>query len=130
MKLRRATPEEAAARDAAVREATKRATEVPLGVLERTVRAAELAGEAVERGNRNSLSDAGVAALAARACAEGAYYNVLINLAGLDDAEWAAAARERAGKALEAVRRMADALADRVRRDLESQAGVPESSRQ
>jgi glutamate formiminotransferase/formiminotetrahydrofolate cyclodeaminase len=129
MKLRKGTPEEAAARDAAVREATKRATEIPLGVLERTVRAAELAGEVVERGNRNSLSDAGVAALAARACAEGAYYNVLINLAGLDDPEWSAAARDRAARALEKVRNVADGLAERVRADLESQAGAPQGSR-
>jgi formiminotetrahydrofolate cyclodeaminase len=31
------------------------------------------------KGNRNSLSDAGVAGLTAAACAEGALYNVLIN---------------------------------------------------
>jgi glutamate formiminotransferase/formiminotetrahydrofolate cyclodeaminase len=129
MKMKRATPEEAAARDAAILDATRKATEIPLGVLERTVRAAELAGEVVERGNRNSLSDAGVAALAARACAEGAYYNVLINLAGLDDAEWCAGVRDRASAALEEVGKIADGLAARVRRDLESQAGTPEGSR-
>lgn len=122
MKLKKTTPEDAAVRDAAIRDATKLATEVPLGVLERTVRAAELAREVVEHGNRNSLSDAGVAALAARACAEGAYYNVLINLAGLDDAEWASAARERAGRALEKARTVADELAGRVRGELEARA--------
>jgi glutamate formiminotransferase/formiminotetrahydrofolate cyclodeaminase len=129
MKMKKGTSEEAAARDAAVLEATKKATEVPLGVLERTVRAVELAGEVVERGNRNSLSDAGVAALAARGCAEGAYYNVLINLAGLEDAEWAAGVRERASAALETVRRTADELAEKVRSELEAQAGAPEGSR-
>ena len=128
MKLKKSTPEEAAARDAAMLEATKKATEIPLGVLERTVRAVELAGEVVEHGNRNSLSDAGVAALAARACAEGAYYNVLINLAGLEDAEWSAGARERASVALERVRTVADGLTERVRRELEAQAGAPQGS--
>jgi len=128
MKMKRKTPEEAAAREEAMREATKHATEIPLGVLERTVRALELADRVVSEGNRNSLSDAGVAVLAARACAEGAYYNVLINLAGLDDAEWSAKARERAAVALEKVESLADRLAARVRQDLESQLGAEESS--
>jgi glutamate formiminotransferase/formiminotetrahydrofolate cyclodeaminase len=128
MKAKAGTPEESAAKEALVREATKRATEVPLGVLERSVRAVRLAGEVVARGNHNSLSDAGVAVLAARACAEGAYYNVLINLAALDDAEWAAAVRARAAAALEAMRREADALTARVRTELESGAAAPQAS--
>ncbi|MBN2345373.1 MAG: cyclodeaminase/cyclohydrolase family protein, partial [Candidatus Aminicenantes bacterium] len=41
--------------------------------------AAELALAVAVKGNRNSLSDAGVAGLAAAVCAEGALYNVLIN---------------------------------------------------
>ncbi|MGQ0722953.1 MAG: cyclodeaminase/cyclohydrolase family protein [Candidatus Eiseniibacteriota bacterium] len=126
MKAKAGTPEEKAARERLVREATKHATEVPLGVLERAVQAVRLAGEVVARGNRNSLSDAGVAVLAARACAEGAYYNVLINLAALDDADWAAAVRARAAAALEAVRTSADALTERVRAELESGAATPE----
>ncbi len=39
----------------------------------------DLAERAVKKGNRNSLSDAGAVALAARAAAEGAWYNVRIN---------------------------------------------------
>jgi glutamate formiminotransferase/formiminotetrahydrofolate cyclodeaminase len=128
MKMKKKTPEEAAARDAAMLEATKAATEVPLGVLERTVRAAELAACVVADGNRNSLSDAGVAALAARACAEGAYYNVLINLKDLPDAEWAAATRRRADAALAETGRIAGKLAERVRRELEAAAGAAETS--
>jgi glutamate formiminotransferase/formiminotetrahydrofolate cyclodeaminase len=126
MKAKAGTPEASAAKQAAVREATKRATEVPLGVLERAVQAVRLAGEVVARGNRNSLSDAGVAVLAARACAEGAYYNVLINLAALDDPEWASSARARAATALETVRREADALSERVRAELEAGAPAPQ----
>jgi len=56
---------------------------VPLGVLERVPAALALAGEVAEHGNTNSLSDAGVAALTLMTGAEGAYYNVLINLATL-----------------------------------------------
>lgn len=84
-KMPKATPEEKAARDEAVQEATKNATLVPFSVLEKTVRAAELAKRIAEIGNQNSLSDAGVAGLTARTAAIGAYYNVLINLQSITD---------------------------------------------
>jgi glutamate formiminotransferase/formiminotetrahydrofolate cyclodeaminase len=128
LKAKAASPEEAAAKARAVRETTQAATEVPLGILERAVVAVRLAGEVVARGNRNSLSDAGVAALAARACAESAFYNVLINLPGVDDPEWVASTRARAAAALQTVRSQAEVLTDRVRTELESRAGTPEAT--
>lgn len=85
MRLPKKSDEEKAARDDAIQVATINATLVPLGVLQRTREAAELARRVVERGNRNSISDAGVAALAARTAAEGAYLNVRINLPGIED---------------------------------------------
>ena len=81
--LPKGTPDEAAARDRAIAAATLRATLVPLSVLESVPAALALAAEVAEHGNANSLSDAGVAALTLMAGAEGAYYNVLINLAAL-----------------------------------------------
>ncbi len=81
--LPKATPAETAARDAAIAAATLRATLVPLSVLEHVPPALALAGEVATGGNANSLSDAGVAGLTLMAGAEGAYYNVLINLAAL-----------------------------------------------
>jgi glutamate formiminotransferase/formiminotetrahydrofolate cyclodeaminase len=39
----------------------------------------------VEKGNPNSLSDAGVGALALRSCIRGAFLNVKINAAGFED---------------------------------------------
>ncbi len=76
---------EKAARQAAIEEATRGATLVPLAVLRRCLPAAQLARKAVQLGNKNSISDAGVAALAVRTAAEGAYFNVCINLGGLGD---------------------------------------------
>ena len=70
-------------RNLAIAEATRGATRVPFSVLEKIPALLDLAAEIGRIGNRNSLSDAGVAVLAAMAGAEGAYYNVLINLAGL-----------------------------------------------
>lgn len=77
--LPKKTDEEKQARQAAIDEATKGATLVPFSVLEKSRLAAELALIVAQKGNRNSLSDAGVAGLTAAACAEGALYNVLIN---------------------------------------------------
>ncbi|HER43949.1 MAG TPA: glutamate formimidoyltransferase [Candidatus Eisenbacteria bacterium] len=88
MRLPKKTDGEKAERAAAIEEATKEATRVPLEVLRRALAAAELARVAVEKGNRNSISDAGVAALAARTAAEGAYLNVRINLSGIEDASF------------------------------------------
>jgi glutamate formiminotransferase len=79
------TPEQKQARDLAIAEATRGATRVPLSVLEKVPELLKLASEIGEIGNAASLSDAGVAILTALAGAEGAYYNVLINLEGLKD---------------------------------------------
>jgi glutamate formiminotransferase/formiminotetrahydrofolate cyclodeaminase len=88
MRMPKKTDEDQAARAAAIEEATKEATLVPLEVLRRSLEAAKLARTVVEKGNRNSISDAGVAALTARTAAEGAYLNVRINLPGIEDASF------------------------------------------
>ena len=104
-RLPKGTPEQQAERGAAVEAATKEATLVPYGVLEKCVELLRLAAAAAELGNHNSVSDAGVAALAAKAAADGAYYNVRINLPGLKDEAFkerlrtsAAALRAEAGR--------------------------------
>ena len=85
MRLPKKTDEDKAARLAAIEQATKEATLIPLTVLRRSLEASELARRVVGKGNKNSISDAGVAALSARTCAEGAYLNVRINLPGIED---------------------------------------------
>jgi glutamate formiminotransferase/formiminotetrahydrofolate cyclodeaminase len=85
MRMPKKSEEDKAARLAAIEEATKEATLIPLGVLRRSREAAQLARVVAEIGNKNSVSDAGVAALNARAAAEGAYLNVKINLPGIED---------------------------------------------
>lgn len=77
--LPKKTDEEKKIRQDVVDQATKGATLIPFAVLEKSRTAAELALIVAMKGNRNSLSDAGVAGLTAAVCAEGALYNVLIN---------------------------------------------------
>ena len=95
-RLPKTTPEQAAEKDRAVEEANKEATLVPLGVLEMAVETVRLARTAAAKGNRNSVSDAGVAGLAGQAAGEGAYDNVLINLQGIRDAKFSDRVRRRA----------------------------------
>lgn len=102
MKLPKKTPDEKAARQSAMQEATKQAIRVPLDVLEHSTEAARLATQIARLGNVNSLSDAGVAGLCAELCARGAHYNVLINVSGITDAEFKADALDRANAALKA----------------------------
>jgi glutamate formiminotransferase/formiminotetrahydrofolate cyclodeaminase len=78
-------PKDDPSRDAALADATAAAAEVPLGVLERCAEVIELCREVARIGLQASLSDAGVGAQMARAAAAGAYQNVCINLAGLND---------------------------------------------
>ncbi len=114
MRLPKGTPEQQAERARAIEAANTAAAEVPLQTARLCLEAITLAATAAERGNRNSASDAGVAALAARAGVEGAALNVRINLGGIADADFRARASE-AVAALEAdARRRCDAVLARV----------------
>ena len=88
--LPKKTDEEKAARQAAVQEATRYATEVPFKTLRLCYECMSVAKAMAEIGNPNSVTDAGVGALAARAGVMGAFLNVKINAAGLDDKAFAA----------------------------------------
>ena len=79
------TAEEKAARAAAMEVATLYATEVPLRTMKAAYKAFEVVRAMAVEGNPNSVSDAGVGALAARSAVMGACLNVRINAAGLKD---------------------------------------------
>jgi glutamate formiminotransferase/formiminotetrahydrofolate cyclodeaminase len=116
MRLPKKTPEERAAREAAVQRATLAAAAVPQEVLEHAVAALELALAAAERGLPASVSDAGVAGACARAAAEGAALNVRINAGTITDA----AARETLLARQAMALRQAHQLADAVRAAVET----------
>ena len=79
------TPEEKAARAEAMEVATLYATQVPLRTMKAAYKAFGVVRAMAEEGNPNSVSDAGVGALAARSAVMGACLNVKINAAGLKD---------------------------------------------
>ncbi len=84
-KLPKNTDEDKAARKEAIQAATKNAIEVPFEVMKLCYESMEVMKGMAETGNPNSVSDAGVGALAAVAGVRGAYLNVQINVDGLDD---------------------------------------------
>lgn len=87
--LPKGTDEEKAARSAAIQAATLFATQVPLHTMQASFKVFELCKAMAEEGNPNSVSDAGVGVLAARAAVLGAGLNVKINASGLKDRETA-----------------------------------------
>jgi glutamate formiminotransferase/formiminotetrahydrofolate cyclodeaminase len=84
------TEAEQAAKNQAVQDATKRAIEVPFRIMQSAHAAMAVAKEMAEMGNPNSVSDAGVGALAARSAVMGAFLNVKINSPGVEDKKWMA----------------------------------------
>ncbi|MFH1119465.1 MAG: glutamate formimidoyltransferase [Bacteroidota bacterium] len=76
---------EKAARTTAIQDATKYAIEIPFRVMKKSFDALEILKAMAETGNPNSVSDAGVGALAVRSAVMGAFLNVKINASGLND---------------------------------------------
>lgn len=107
MRMPRATEEEKSARAAAIAAANETAAAVPMSVLEKTIDLLDLASHLVDAGMESSLSDAGVAAAEAAAAADGACYNVLINLPGLEDEAQVEALRQRATELNQRAHRLA-----------------------
>lgn len=86
--LGKSTEMEKQLRTAAIEVATKKAMEVPFRVMETGLEAMTLIKAMAEQGNPNSVSDAGVGALAIRSGVLGAWLNVKINAGGLKDANF------------------------------------------
>jgi formiminotetrahydrofolate cyclodeaminase len=87
-KLPKATDQEKELRKLEIQKAFKHATLVPLEVANQAVKVINLAGRAVDGGNKNAVTDGVVAAMNARTAALAALYNVKINLNSIEDDEF------------------------------------------
>ena len=112
------TDEEKAAHAEALEKATLYATEIPLKTMLTVSETFPLLEAMAAEGNPNSVSDAGVGALAARSAVLGAYLNVKINAAGLADRSKAeslcAQAREIADSAISREAGILDTVHSRI----------------
>lgn len=89
-KLPKNTDEEKAVRRAAIADGTLTATEVPFNTMKLGFEALKLVESLVGKSNPNCSSDLGVGALHLKACIEGSWLNVKINLPGVKNEEKAA----------------------------------------
>jgi len=116
--LPKGTDEEKAARAEAIEEATLYASQVPLRTMKASFKVFEVARAMATEGNPNSVSDAGVGALAARSAVLGACLNVKINALGLKDKEKAATmiaeAEGIAAKAVEEEKEILDIVNSKI----------------
>jgi methenyltetrahydrofolate cyclohydrolase len=87
-KLPKATDEEKRNRSEKIQEGYKGALEVPFNVAEKAFDMYKYIYTAVELGNKNAISDAGVAALMLQAAIESAILNVKINLTSIKDKDY------------------------------------------
>jgi formiminotetrahydrofolate cyclodeaminase len=108
--LPRNSEEEKQKRDEAIQEATKKAIEVPLNVIEKSQRAAELALAMAKIGNLNAISDAGIAGEMALAAARSASFNVLINLNFLKDSDYSSAVEKKYKEILDRVKSLQEEI--------------------
>jgi len=94
----KSSEEEKAERKEAIEKATKNAIMVPFKVMQTAYKAYELIEQMVKEGNPNSVTDAGVGALAVRSCIKGAYMNVCVNTDGLLDKKFGEDIKARAAE--------------------------------
>jgi methenyltetrahydrofolate cyclohydrolase len=88
--LPKESDEEKRARSEAIQHAMKEAVRVPLEVMHVCAELAALTSVVEEKGNANSVTDAGVGALMIEAASRGAAFNVKINLGSITDKEFCA----------------------------------------
>jgi formiminotetrahydrofolate cyclodeaminase len=103
-------------RAAAIQEATKQAAKVPLKLMKLCSEGIDLIDSLIMKGNQNSLSDAGVAALMFRSACEGAALNVAINLNSIHDASFV----EQMRKETERYKNRVSASVEQISRDVAS----------
>jgi len=101
--LPRETDEDKAARRKAIEDATYAASQTPLAMMRACAELMTQIDVAALDGNRNSVSDAGVASAMARAAAQGAYLNIIINATSLKDQEKALVLKTEADNLLSSV---------------------------
>lgn len=87
-KMPKVTDEEKSARSAAIQEATKNAALIPMEVARKAYAMMPYIADVANLGNRNAVTDACVAMMAARSAVLGALLNVKINLGSLKDKDF------------------------------------------
>ncbi len=107
LRLPKKSKEEKEIREKAVQEATKNAILVPFNTLKIAKKSVELANKISKIGNKNALSDAGVAAITANAAAKSAFLNIKINMGSIKDEDFKNSILNQASQILEEINQIA-----------------------
>ena len=102
--LPKGSEEEKAIRSAAIQDATKYAIEIPFKTMKKAYESFDIIEAMVDKGNPNSVTDAGVGALCVRSAVIGAYLNVKINASGLKDKTFLDKLLKEAGEIVDAAK--------------------------
>lgn len=105
-KLPKGTEDEKKRREKAVEGGLKKATEVPLNIMEKSLEVARLAKRVLKKGNEMAISDGAISALFAEAAAIGAMINVRINFSWMKDKEYIAETENKLGVILKEIRQI------------------------
>jgi glutamate formiminotransferase/formiminotetrahydrofolate cyclodeaminase len=108
------TDAEKQTRTAAIENATKYACEVPLRTMKLAFASLDVLGQMVEKGNQNSITDAGVGVLCVKTAVQGAYFNVLVNANSLKDTVYAASIINEAKTILETTSKQVEMYVQKV----------------
>ena len=87
-RMPKSTEEEKAIRKEAIHHALQKATYVPLRTMEYGAKVLKLANRVAAIGNKNVVSDAGVAALMAESAMHSGWLNVAININSIEDTDF------------------------------------------
>lgn len=108
------TDEEKKIRTEAIQDATKYACEIPLSVMQTAFSALDMLAVMIDKGNQNSITDAGVGVLCVKTAVRGAYFNVMINAQGLKDTAFAAEIKAKAKAILDETNTKAESILEKV----------------
>ena len=109
-KLPKDTEEEVQARNKAVVEGYKVALETPKKLCDESLRLYPVLDSLSDLGNKNAISDVGVAALMVYASIESALLNVIINLNSIDDIDY----KEEVNKYISDVKEKNDVMKNKI----------------
>ena len=112
------TDEQKAERSKAIQTALKEATDVPLECAGAAAEVIQLCRPLAEKGNKNVISDAGVAVLAAEAALRSAALNVYINIGGIKDEEFKKSREKQLEETLAGTRELTEEVYDIVKSKL------------
>jgi len=105
-KMPKDTEEQKKKRGEAIEAGLKKATEVPLSIMEKSLEVARLAQKVLMSGNEMAITDGAISALFAEAAAIGGMINVRINFSWMKDKEYVSSIEKRLGAILEEVRKI------------------------